>query len=222
MAAPAARLRQHLSAPGLIGTLRQSFSAVPDTRRQGSVDHSMADALGAAFAMFHLKFPSMLGFDEAAHADPRLIHNLRTLYRLGSVPSDTQMREILDRVPPEALRPAFEAIHAELQRGKVLEDFVSLEGRYLLAIDGTGTLLFDEGRTARTAWSRSAPRAPSSSTPTRASRRRSCTRTRRARRWCWPSSRSPVPTGRGRTTARGRRSSGFWTTSLAPSRADAS
>ena len=139
MAAPAARLRQHLSAPGLIRTLRQCFSAVPDTRRQGSVQHAMADALGAAFAMFHLKFPSMLGFDEAAHADPRLIHNLQSLYRLESVPSDTQMREILDRVPPEVLRPAFEAIHAELQRGKALEEFVSLEGRYLLAIDGTGS-----------------------------------------------------------------------------------
>lgn len=139
MAAPAARLRQHLSAPGLIGTLRKSFSAVPDARRQGSVQHAMADALGAAFAMFHLKFPSMLGFDDAAHADPRLIHNLRTLYRLDSVPSDTQMREILDAVPPEALRPAFEAIHHELQRGGALEDFKSLDGRYLLAIDGTGS-----------------------------------------------------------------------------------
>ena len=138
MAAPAARLRQSLSAPGLIGTLRERFAAVPDARRRGSVRHAMADALGAAFAMFHLKFPSMLGFDDAAHADPRLIHNLSTLYRLDSVPSDTQMREILDAVPPEALRPAFEAIHHDLQRGGALEDFKSLEGRYLLAIDGTG------------------------------------------------------------------------------------
>ena len=139
MAAPTARLRQSLSAPALIGTLRKSFSKVSDTRRAGSVRHTMADALGAAFAMFHLKFPSMLGFDEHAHADPRLIHNLESLYRLGSVPSDTQMREILDAVPPEALRPAFEAIHHALQRGGALKEFVSLDGRYLLAIDGTGS-----------------------------------------------------------------------------------
>ena len=138
MAAPTARLRKSLSAPGLISTLRQSFSAVPDARRAASVRHSMSDALGAAFAMFHLKFGSMLEFDAQAHADPRLIHNLETLYRQGTVPSDTTMREILDEVSPEALRPAFEALHRELQRGRALEDFASLEGRYLLAIDGTG------------------------------------------------------------------------------------
>lgn len=138
MAAPAARLRTNLSAPGLINTLRESFSAVPDSRRKGSVRHSMTDTLGAAFAMFHLKFGSMLEFDTEAHADPRLIHNLKSLYRQGTVPSDTSMREILDEVPPEALRPAFEALHRDLQRGKALEDFASIDGRYLLAIDGTG------------------------------------------------------------------------------------
>ena len=138
MAAPAARLRSRLSAPGLIGTLRESFGSVPDARRQGSVTHSMSDALGAAFAMFHLKFGSMLEFDTEAHADPRLIHNLKSLYRQGTVPSDTQMREILDEVPPEALRPAFEALHRDLQRGKALEEFVGFDGRYVLAIDGTG------------------------------------------------------------------------------------
>jgi len=34
MAAPAARLRTSLSAPGLINTLRESFSAVPDSRKR--------------------------------------------------------------------------------------------------------------------------------------------------------------------------------------------
>ena len=103
------------------------------------MQHTLADTLGAALAMFHLKFPSMLGFDTEAHADARLIHNLRSLYRLDSVPSDTQMREVLDRVAPEALRPAFEALHRELQRGKGLEEFAGIDGRYVLAIDGTGS-----------------------------------------------------------------------------------
>ena len=92
MAAPAARLRQHLSAPGLIETLREAFSRVPDPRRVGSVQHTLADTLGAALAMFHLKFPSMLGFDTEAHADARLIYNLRSLYRLDSVPDTLASR----------------------------------------------------------------------------------------------------------------------------------
>lgn len=143
MAAPAARLRQDLSAPGLIRLLRRAFAAVPDPRRAGSVEHALPDVLGAAFAMFHLKFGSMLDFDHrsrgADSADPHLIHNLEHLYGLGSVPSDSQMRDVLDRIPPEALRGAFETIHGALQRGKALEDFTGLGGRYILAIDGTGT-----------------------------------------------------------------------------------
>jgi len=96
MAAVLPRLSGELSAPGLIKLLRQAFGKVSDPRRGASVEHSLPDALGAALAMFHLKFPSMLSFDIQAHADPHLIHNLEHLYRLDSVPSDTQMRKILD------------------------------------------------------------------------------------------------------------------------------
>jgi len=138
MAAPVARFRGALSAPGLIKSLRRTFSAVPDARRAKSVRYSLADTLGSAFAMFSLKYPSMLRFDEESHADPRLIHNLAALYGVEHVPSDTSMREILDKVDPVELRPAFESLQGELQRGKALESFTVLEGRYLLAVDGTG------------------------------------------------------------------------------------
>ena len=138
MAAPGACFRKALSAPGLIRKLRQTFSQVPDKRRAGSVQYSMPDTLMAAFAMFNLKYPSILRFDTEAHADVRLIHNLKSLFGLNKVPSDSQMRDIIDPVKPEALRPCFEALHYELQRGKVLEDFTVFDEHYLLAIDGTG------------------------------------------------------------------------------------
>ena len=137
MAAPAAQFRKTLSAPGLIKKLRDVFLQVQD-KRVKKVTYSMPDTLMACFAMFNLKYPAMLCFDTEASADPRLVHNLKSLFGLSKVPSDTQMREIVDPVAPEALRPCFEALHHELQRGKVLEDFVVMEDYYLLAIDGTG------------------------------------------------------------------------------------
>jgi hypothetical protein len=48
------------------------------------------------------------------------------------------MREILDPVEPEHLRPAFKAGFRTLQRGKALEEMVFVQGHYLLALDGTG------------------------------------------------------------------------------------
>src|ERR1700730_15720655 len=48
------------------------------------------------------------------------------------------MREVLDPLAPESLRPSFKAAFRQLQRGKALEEMVFFKGCYLLALDGTG------------------------------------------------------------------------------------
>jgi len=83
--------------------------------------------------MFSLKDPSLLAFDER-----RSDTNLKALFGIGQIPSDTQMREILDPVDPEHLRPSFGDVFRQLQRGKALEPFVFYDGHYLLSLDGTG------------------------------------------------------------------------------------
>ena len=52
------------------------------------------------------------------------------------------MRSILDEVAPSELRGSFRALHTSAQWGKMLEDFTVLDGRHLLAIDGTGLFSF--------------------------------------------------------------------------------
>ena len=75
----------------------------------------------------------MLAFEDAATTP-----NLRNLFGVARVPSDTQLREILDPVEPRQLRPLFDDVFRQLQRGKVLEPFVFYKGCYLLSLDGTG------------------------------------------------------------------------------------
>ena len=48
------------------------------------------------------------------------------------------MREVLDPLAPESLRPSFKAALRQLQRGNALEEMVFFNGCYLLALDGTG------------------------------------------------------------------------------------
>lgn len=136
MAAPHPRLRKALSAPGLLQTIRQSFAAVPDPRTERS-EIPLGDALMAGLAVFGLKYPSLLKFDEASR-EGVIRHNLRTLYGVERAPCDTQLRTLLDLVAPEHLRPAFRAVHRELQRHKALEAYRYLDGYYLVAVDGTG------------------------------------------------------------------------------------
>ena len=132
MAVRAPDVRKHLSADALLNQLRTGFAGIAD-HRPGTPKISLSDALMSAFAMFSLKSPSLLAFDEERNAG-----NLQRLYGIGQAPCDTRMREILDPVDPESLRPLFQTVFRALQRGKALEDMVFIEGHYLLALDGTG------------------------------------------------------------------------------------
>src|SRR2546426_10204373 len=64
--------------------------------------------------------------------------SLSTIYGIQRAPCDTYMRETLDPVSPEALRPSFKSVFRQLQRGKALEAMLLLDGHYLVALDGTG------------------------------------------------------------------------------------
>lgn len=93
------RVRQALSADGLFELIRAGAERLHDHRRPGAAI-SLADALMSAFAMFALKDPSLLAFDRR-----RGDENMKKLFHIERIPSDTQMREILDPVDPEELRP---------------------------------------------------------------------------------------------------------------------
>ncbi|MBL4775719.1 MAG: hypothetical protein JKY87_06660 [Mariprofundus sp.] len=128
------KIRKHLNMDAMLSLLYQGFSAVTD-HRQGKVDIPLADALMSGFAMFSLKEPSLLAFDRRRRNDG----NLGQVYGIGKIPSDTRMREILDPVDPQSLRPLFSDIFRQLQRGKALEPMAYFEGSYLLSLDGTGS-----------------------------------------------------------------------------------
>jgi hypothetical protein len=128
----ASRTRKHLVADALFALVRSGFERITDHRR-GDSPIALGDALMSAFAMFALKDPSLLAFD-ARRGD----ENMKQVFGIEKIPSDTQMREILDGVDPEDLRPLFGDVFRQLQRGKALEPFEFYAGCYLLALDGTG------------------------------------------------------------------------------------
>jgi hypothetical protein len=132
MASKAPQVRKHLSADALCDLLRTGFAASAD-QRSGDTDIALTDALMSAFALFSLKSPSLLAFDQE-----RTEGNLQRVYGIERVPCDTAIREILDPVEPESLRPLFKLVFRALQRGKALEELVFVEGHDLLALEGTG------------------------------------------------------------------------------------
>jgi hypothetical protein len=132
MANMAPKGRKHLSADALFRLVYTGFDHMPD-HRPAIADIALTDALMSAFAMFSLKSPSLLAFDRE-----RTEGNLRTVYGIQRVPCDTHMREILDPVAPEALRPVFKRVVTRIQRNHALAPMAFLDDSYLLALDGTG------------------------------------------------------------------------------------
>jgi len=132
------RPRRGLSADALIDTLRRRFETVPDDRRQASCDYSMADTLMSAYAMFATKAPSMLAFEDRLRE-----LRIEAPFKIEKVPSDTQMREILDGIEIEPLNECFADLFWELQRGRELKQWLFDGKYYLVAIDGSGYFCSD-------------------------------------------------------------------------------
>lgn len=134
-----------LSAESLTQSLYDQFKTFPEHRDPLRVEIPMEDALMSGFAVFSLKIPSLLGFEKwiKENADSS---NLKSLYQVSRVPSDTQMRSILDEVSPYNFRKVFGALFMRAQRAKCLERFAFLDGKYLLAVDGSGYFSSEEVR----------------------------------------------------------------------------
>ena len=129
-------VRKSLCADTLISDIHRSFLKIPDPRKlpKGTAI-SFIDVLMSGLAIFGLKFPSLLKYDQHRAT---IDHNMLSLYHIQQPPSDTYLRERLDELDPCLIRPVFKTLFAKLQRGKCLEEFEFLDEHYLLSLDGTG------------------------------------------------------------------------------------
>ncbi len=130
------KIHSSLSAPNLLNEAKNSFDLIPDNRQTRS-QISLSDCLMSGLAIFGLKYPSLLQFEQGK-VEESLACNLKNLYQINHSPSDTYLRERLDEVKPHHIRKPFKKIFSLLQRGKQLEQFAYLDGHYLVSLDGTG------------------------------------------------------------------------------------
>ena len=129
-----------LSADGMINSLKNCFLNIPEHRNNlKNIDISIEDASLSAFAMFSLKYPSLLSFTkDGRNNETTEGKNLHSLFKIKIIPSPTQMRTILDNIETSNFRKSFLKLFSDAQRGGVLKKFEYLDGKYLAALDGTG------------------------------------------------------------------------------------
>lgn len=130
------RQRKDLCADALVAGIRKSFEKMSDMRKNFTI--SFADILMSGYAIFSLKYPSLLAFEKNFKTEETGALNMQSLFGVSQVPSDTYLRKIIDQVAPSEFRPAFKNLFRQLQRGKALEPYKFIDDHYLISIDGTG------------------------------------------------------------------------------------
>jgi len=126
------RLQEKITFDDLMGTLSEEFAQLPDHRRANS-SYDLADVLRSAFAMFSLKSPSLLAFKELTRQEEK---NLKAIYQIRSIPSDTQMRTTLDPLSPAPLRTLFAKLFHKLSEAGVIKQYEYWKGQLVISIDG--------------------------------------------------------------------------------------
>ncbi len=124
---------ENLKFDWLMSFLDEQFQQFSDTRA-GNAKYQLAEVVKFAFAMFSLKSPSLLDFKKQTSPEQS---NLRSIYRIrGAIPSDTQMRVILDEFEPTEIRGLFGSLFRILEKAGIIKEYRYWEKMVLVSVDG--------------------------------------------------------------------------------------
>lgn len=120
----------------MIKHLEQACETFPDIRTGKNSVYELVDVGMSAFSVFFTQSPSFL----AHQRDLKLRKgrcNAESLFHLSELPSDNQIRNLLDPVHPEHVQSVYRHIFVALEEADVLKKRRSFANQLLVAIDGT-------------------------------------------------------------------------------------
>ncbi len=115
--------------------IRSAAGTFEDNRRGPNLRYTLADAVLSAFACFFLQSPSFLAFQRRMEDDVGR-STCQTLFGMQGIPSDGQIRNLLDRLVPDSFQRLFLHLLDTLRSNGDFSPFVRLRDRILVALDG--------------------------------------------------------------------------------------
>lgn len=119
--------------------LASVFRQIPDRRDPSRITWEMPAVLMSAFAMFFFQHPNLLEYQRRMKKKSGR-SNLERIFQVEDIPSDTQMRTILDGVETEPLRRVLPEVFERMRRIGWTAKFVTEVGGekyYTVAFDGS-------------------------------------------------------------------------------------
>jgi hypothetical protein len=121
----------------LVETLSSNIDNILDVRRQRSdLQYKFRDILLSAFAVFYFQSSNWLGFQRNMQSS-KGSSNCSTMFNIETIPSDNHIRQILDKIEPNNIKPVYDSIIKKLDDIKVLDKFEFMDNSLLVALDGT-------------------------------------------------------------------------------------
>lgn len=120
----------------LVREFQETLTHLPDKRTGKNSQYSIKDAVLGAFGVFFTQSPSFLAYQRDLQRRKGR-SNAQTLFKLEQIPSDNQIRNLLDPIAPDHLAGLFTTIFKRFGQSQRRTEFQVLEERWLISLDGT-------------------------------------------------------------------------------------
>jgi hypothetical protein len=120
----------------LLAPVQRAFDRLPEHRSGQNIQYTLTEAGLSAFAVFYMQSPSFLAHQRDMQRQ-RGQHNVQSLFGVERIPSDSQLRNLLDPVDAAGLRTPFWEIYAQLEAAGHLAAYTGVGGTRLISLDGS-------------------------------------------------------------------------------------
>lgn len=127
---------ERLKFQDMLDVVRKSLEGVPEHRTGQNTRYSIAEAGLGAFSVFYMQSPSFLAHQRDMQRKKGQ-NNAQGLFGIEKIPSDGQIRNLLDAVEPAQLREPFWEIYHCLDKSGYLGQYRGVGGTQLVSLDGS-------------------------------------------------------------------------------------
>jgi hypothetical protein len=129
-------MKQRLSLEDIMLELDHRWSTAPDVRKQNNnMKYTISDGILAAFAVFFMQSSSFLAHQRLLESKKGR-SNARSLFQIEEIPSDQQIRNLLDRLPSSYFQDDYWNLLEALKEEQHLLSFLNDLKTYSIALDG--------------------------------------------------------------------------------------
>lgn len=120
----------------VLAILVATFQQLPDHRTGDNVRYLPCDAALAAYGVFFTQSPSFLAYQRDVQRRKGQ-NNAHSLFGVEKIPTDQQIRNLLDPIEPQHIGKPFWGVLKRLQQDRVLDEAFRFDSRWLCSLDGT-------------------------------------------------------------------------------------